>query len=139
MKKVRVYVIGVILALITVGCGILTKDAREWQPVKPRQTAYIHTVKWREETLQVIATWYTGNKENWQALADANPIINPDRLCIGNQIFIPQKLLKSREPLTREFIASLSRKPKKVTRERKKPAPLPQVDIDDEFVLFGPK
>ncbi|MGA1844626.1 MAG: LysM peptidoglycan-binding domain-containing protein [bacterium] len=139
MKKALMYVIGVILAVLTVGCGILTKDAREWQPVKPRDTAYVHTVKWQGETLQVIAAWYTGNKENWQALSDANPVINPDRLSIGNQIFIPQELLKSREPLPREFIARLYEKPKKVKRETKKPAPQPAVDIDEEFVLFGPK
>jgi len=139
MRQMLTALIGIILSVITVGCGILMKDTREWQPVKPGQTAYVHTVKWQEETLQAIAAWYTGNKENWQALADANPIINPDRLCIGNQVFIPQELLKSREPLPRGFIVQVHETPKRVKKERKKPAPQPQVDIDDEFVLFGPK
>ncbi|MGA1796433.1 MAG: hypothetical protein ACMUIL_11310 [bacterium] len=139
MRRMLMCVTGIVLAVTAVGCGMLNKDAREWQPVKPRETAYIHTVKWQGETLQVIAAWYTGNKENWQALADANPVINPNRLCLGNQIFIPQGLLKSRKPLTRQFIADLHKKPKKVKGKTKRPAPQPTVDIDDEFVLFGPK
>jgi hypothetical protein len=139
MKRALAGLIVITLAVITAGCGMLMKDTREWQPVKPGQTAYVHTVKWREETIQAIAAWYTGKKENWQALADANPVINPDRLCIGNQVFIPQELLKSREPLPRGYMVQVYETPKKVIKERKQPASRPPVDIDDEFVLFGPK
>jgi hypothetical protein len=64
-----------------------------------------HTVRWRGESLSLIARWYTGHFENWKALAQANPNLNPNRIMVGNVIYIPQAMMNTREPLPRKVAA----------------------------------
>lgn len=66
---------------------------------------YSHTVRWRGETLSIIAKWYTGNGENWRALTQANPELDPHRIAIGNRILIPPQLLQTHEPLPPNVLA----------------------------------
>lgn len=73
-------------------------------PAKPTARSYVHTVRWRNETLSFIAQWYTGSWQNWKALAKANPGINPNRIEIGNRIRIPEALLKTHNPLPADFL-----------------------------------
>ena len=63
------------------------------------ESPYVHVVRWRGETLSSIAAWYTASWKNWQALARANPEIDPNRIEIGDQIRIPEALLKTRKPM----------------------------------------
>lgn len=64
-----------------------------------------HTVRWRGESLSLIARWYTGHIENWKALAQANPDLNPNRIMVGNVIYIPQEMMNTRELLPRKVAA----------------------------------
>jgi len=97
---------------------------------------FAYTVVESGETLADVAHWYTGNPENWEMLASANPKIDPDNLQIGAEIFIPAKLLKTREPKPRDFGLEVTQKeqkeiqPAQTTATKKKDAPIR---------LFGPK
>ena len=84
------------------------------QPEPPKEPPYlVHTVKWPGETLALIAKWYTGDTENWRAIAKANPKLDPRRIRLGSQIQIPSELLKNREPMPREFVTGGGAKPRK--------------------------
>ena len=115
----------------------------EWKPAESvSRPPFIHTVKYPGETLPVISRWYTGNVNNWEALADANPNIDYENMAPGTRIFIPENLLKTTEPLTQAFIDSVNQKSKPVVKEeKKKPVsqPRPQPKKDEDFDLIGPK
>jgi len=74
------------------------------------QRFYIHRVRWKGETLFIIAKWYTGSGKNWKALSNANPKLNPNRFLINDNIFIPEELMKSRKPMPLSFLSSSVRK-----------------------------
>lgn len=89
-----------------------TPIAEEVAPIKQ----FSHTVSSRGETLALIALWYTGQIENWRVLADANPSLDADRIELGQEIFIPEALLKQRKPLGEEELEELIL----LVKERKK-------------------
>ena len=113
------------------------KTTLETKP-RPRETSFVHTVKWGGETVSIIAGWYTGDIENWKALAKSNPNINPTRIFVGNRILIPEILMKTREPMPKEFVDRFYSKPKK---EKAQPKPQPQLTQmqEEEIKLIGPK
>ena len=76
-----------LILLLTSAC-MQGKQRNEWKPVDPQSAPVVHQVQWSGETLEFIAKWYTGSTTNLEALADANPNINPEALAIGNKIFI---------------------------------------------------
>jgi len=100
-------------------------------------TYYIHTVKWNGESLSIIAKWYTGNLENWEALAQANPNLTPSRLFIGSRIRIPENVLKTRDPMPQEFVTSFYPKPKRKSLPPETTPPPPSEEEEEK--LFGPK
>jgi len=110
-------------------------------PVKettPRPVFYLHTVKYSGETLSIISLWYTGNHGNWKEIAQANPDLNPNRIFPGNEIFIPGGILKTHDPLPKEFvdrIYSKGNKGKGKPKARNQAIELQQ----EEPKLFGPK
>ena len=118
------------------GAPLLTPPGKV-EPTE-KMTYLVHTVKWSGETVSIIAGWYTGDIEKWKALAEANPKINPNHIFEGNKILIPENLLKTRDPMTKEFVESFypKPKPKPVPSE---PAPSQPKDKEDEIDLFGPK
>ncbi len=68
-------------------------------------TYYEHEVHWPGETLSVISKWYTGKYQNWKKLVNHNPELNPNRIKIGQKVYLPKGLLKTREPLPQKFAA----------------------------------
>jgi predicted component of type VI protein secretion system len=108
------------------------KKARPFQ----KSTRFVHRVQWPQETLAIIAKWYTGKLENWKAIAKANPKLKPSRILVGNKIHIPEDLLAIREPMPQEFLMEFTSKPKK-KRAASKSTPPPEEET--EPVLFGPK
>ncbi len=121
---------------------------------------YIHTVKLSDESLSIIAKWFTGDLMNWQVLAQCNPDINPHRIFLGDKIRIPRVLMTRHTALTTEFVEESQ--PKSQQKEDKRPAnaettPVetvvevpaaettpeaeaePDSEPDDEPLLFGPK
>ena len=71
---------------------------------------FLHTSRWSWETLGVVADWYTGDSSNWKKLAEINPDVNAQKLVTGNEIFIPVKLLKTREKLPQNYATKSCKK-----------------------------
>jgi hypothetical protein len=67
------------------------------------ETYFVHTSQWSWETLAYVAEWYTGDSNNSEKLADLNPYVNPDMIAVGSEVVIPVSLLKTREPLPKNF------------------------------------
>ncbi len=109
------------------------KEIKPKPPVKPAY--YEHKVRWSGESLSIIAKWYTGSQENWKALSKANPKINPSRIYKGQEIRIPENLLKTREPMPESFLSH----PVKRKKESPPPEPEPPPPDEEEPQLFGPK
>ena len=109
----------------------------EPEPLPPERY-YVHRVKWDGETLSIISGWYTGDIENWRALAKANPKLNPSRIYVGDKIRIPETLMKTRKRMPLEYLEGFLPKPKKV--ETPPPEPLPPPEEAEEVPeLFGPR
>ena len=68
-------------------------------------TYYKHTICWSGETLSLISKWYTGRYADWKKIVNHNPEINPKRIKIGQTIYIPDKMLRTREALPQKFAA----------------------------------
>ena len=95
----------------------------------------VHTVKWRGETMSMIAAWYTGKSTNWKALTEFNPEINPGRIFAGNAIRIPEGMLKTRDPMPKEYV-------ERFYKSGKNQNPIKTATSqpnEDELALFGPK
>jgi len=117
------------------------------KPPPPKAPTYfIRTVTWPNESLSIIAAWYTGQIDNWKILVEQNPELDPNRLRIGDKVRIPEELLKKREPMTQEFVESLVPKPKPAKKavppEKQKPPPAgspPPPPPEPDIKLYGPK
>ncbi len=120
------------LVFISSGCNMIGMK-KERVPAAPRKIQFVHTVRYSGETLSIISKWYTGDVNNWKILANDNPHVDYNKIATGDRIFIPENLLKTREPLTKEFIDSFYRE--------KKPAPKTETPREDEegYDLIGPK
>jgi hypothetical protein len=151
-KKVYVWVITLTFVLMCMGCA--TKQPIETgsqppvgtEPRKPGKTKpqlpgktepqqeityFEHTVKYSGETLSIIAGWYIKDIKSWKALAEANPDIDPKFIFTGNKIRIPEYLMKTHEPMPKEFVDSFyPQKPAK---------PIPPPPEEEEPPLFAPK
>lgn len=78
---------------------ILEVDKKEETP-----KTFIHTVKYRGETLSLIAKWYTGDLLNWKKIHAVNPNIIETRMQIGDKITIPIEMMNSFILLTKEYV-----------------------------------
>jgi hypothetical protein len=121
---------------------IPTKMLRTREPLPQKLAArytanyFAHTVKQDGEKMEVIASWYTGNATNWKAIAKANPKLNPRHLVAGNEIYIPSKMLKTRQPIPESPAEPTAGTPKP------KPATVEETvtpDEEEEIKIFGPK
>ena len=151
---------GLIISLVMacIGCGTINRMFKKQATPEPEATPpleaqpttsgiepksspekpsyYVHRVRWQGESLSIIAAWYTGNLDNWEVLAETNPSLNPNRIFPGSKISIPQEMLKTQEPMPKEFVAGFLAKPKKETLPE---GPTPQEEETQELELFGPK
>jgi len=102
-------------------------------PVPSGPRFYLHKVLWPEETLSHIAKWYTGAINNWKAIAEANPGLDPKHIGVGDTISIPEDLMISRKPMPRSFVHP---------SVQKESVPLPSPDMastpSEPPKLFGP-
>jgi hypothetical protein len=103
---------------------------------RPRKgpSYYEHKVKWKGESLSIIAQWYTGNAENWTVLAKINPGIDPIRIQMGERVRIPENLMKTKKPMPKSFISDGGKKRPEAPPSKPQPPP-----PDEEPQLFGPK
>ena len=65
---------------------------------------YVHEVRWPNESLVLIAQWYTGSRANWKAIAKATPNLRNNRLHQGNVVFIPIDLLQIETPMPKQYV-----------------------------------
>lgn len=86
------------------GCVTTSTSKGQWKPVVRHDGNKVHVVKWQDETLPAISRWYTGSVEHVDAIANANPTLDPTSLKIGERIFIPPNILKTRADLSRPFL-----------------------------------
>jgi hypothetical protein len=101
---------------------------------------FSHKVKKNDEKLTDIAKWYTGSSANQTLLAQANPDLDPNHLKKGNEVYIPQKLLKTREPIQVSQKESKPAPPPPEPAVGEPTAPAQTAPAEDETVkLFGPK
>jgi hypothetical protein len=107
---------------------------------------FAHKVKEDNEKLEDIARWYTGNSANRKLLARANPDLNPNHLKAGNEVYIPNKLLKTREPIGNsepEPAAALAkpspRAPLIQPKKKQDPEQVQEPAREENIKLFGPK
>ena len=92
--------------------------ARSTKSKLPKSARFKHTVRWPGESMSLIAKWYTGSYKNWRTLAKANPSINPNRIKIGDKIFVPKKILKTKQSMPRYFVSSAPAKKKAETEKQ---------------------
>jgi len=98
----------------------------------------VHKVRFPGESVSIIAGWYTGEIDNWKILAEVNPNLNPNVISEGMKINVPESMLKTREPMPREYVDSFypkARSKPKGSGSRGQPPP----PADEETPLFGPK
>jgi hypothetical protein len=162
-KNISWWVIGLAVMLLCAACAStgdkpdqLSSAPRAPEPAIPEPTAqealpppvvapsrpspevvayFVHTVRFKGESVSIIARWYTGDSKNWKILAEHNPDINPNRMFMGSKIRIPEYMMKTKAPMPKEFVDGFHAKPSK--KEPARPAASP--DKEDEPKLFGPK
>lgn len=102
-------------------------------PPPPPATYFDHTVTYQGENLGMIASWYTGTANNWNAILDANPDLKPNKLRLGTVVHIPEELVTKREALPQKLLKA---KPVETRKEEavapaaeapKESAPAPEV------------
>jgi len=103
---------------------------------KSRSNYFAHTVRKPDEKLADIADWYTGDRSNAGLIAQANPDIDPEFLLVGNEIFIPSDLLKTRKSFYEKSIQVSASDPAEQPAASTASAPAPQ---KKKLELFGPK
>jgi len=79
------------------------KDETEEADQDSETEYFIHTTQWPWETMTYVAEWYTGDPKNEKNLTEINPGVASAKLAVGSKVRIPVKLLKTREPLPRNF------------------------------------
>ena len=100
---------------------------------------FAHTVTQSNEKFGAITRWYTGNEGNRNAIAKANPDIDPDFLLVGDEIYIPSSLLKTRKSMVARSnqipVAESVKKPQATEAETATQTSATPKKIQ----LFGPK
>ena len=100
---------------------------------------FAHTVTQSNEKFSAITLWYTGNEKNRNAIAKANPDIDPDFLLVGDEIYIPSSLLQTRKSMVarsnQKSAAGSTKKPSATEPENA----TPNVAKPEKIQLFGPK
>ena len=125
----RVGFLGVFVIATCLGCSGFGQKLDKWQTSvtdtvkeklnfgdseddkrKNKDVYFIHTSRWSWETLDIVADWYTGDIKHSKKLAKINPDVKPDKIAVGSEIFIPVKLLKTREPLPQSYAGDYCKK-----------------------------
>lgn len=159
--KILVF-LGLTLSFICAGCVLKNIDTSTISPSKKSKKTssisnkgdqdfpdgyYIHKVRFPDESISIIAKWFTGNLKNWKVLAKCNPTINPNRIFLGDEIRIPRILMTRKDPIPHGFVEQAQPGPKRI--HAKKPSrpkstlvkteDTPKKVEEEELILFGPK
>ena len=114
-------VIGFITVSLSVGCTGVGQKFDDWQSSireslnlsnsknaasgaeAGEQEYFIHKSRWSWETLVHVAEWYTGDSQYSKELANLNPHVNAAKIAVGSDVAIPVKMLRTRQPLPRNY------------------------------------
>ncbi len=91
---------------------------------------YVHQVRWPNESLVLIAQWYTGSRANWKKLSRATPNLRHNRLHEGYVVFIPIDLLQIETPMPKQYVQQQHPPP---------PSPSGRKGADQEPQPYGPR
>mgnify|MGYP000053041711 CR=1 FL=1 len=103
---------------------------------------YLHNVRWPEETLAVIARWYTGKEQNARILARVTPNLRANDLRKGDVVFIPRELFRHNVPLTHSYARKHGKTPASAPRPATQTAAPPDDDFPEDGtrpVPYGPR
>ena len=106
---------------------------------------FVHKVLWERESLSIIAKWYTGHMRHWKLLVEHNAMDDPNRIRIGDEIAIPEHLLRTRDPLPKSFVDRHAPKLEQPRKAQPPPGfpeakpPENEAPKDEAPELFGPK
>ena len=100
---------------------------------------FAHTVTRSDEKFSAIIRWYTGNVENRSSIAKANPDVDPEFLLVGDEIYIPSSLLKTRKPMVARSNPMSAAKPAEKPPATEAETGSPVADKPQKIQLFGPK
>ena len=115
--------------LLTLSSCITSLSSEQCKPVVRHDDNQVHVVQWSDETLSAITSWYTGSTDNLDALANANSTVDLTRMQQGEQIFIPQSLLKTKKAMPRNFLDTFLSTSVMETKIRSGPPPEIKVRI----------
>ncbi len=122
-----------------------SKSAKPAEIPEQGPAFYTHPVRWPGETISHIAQWYTGSQMNWKTIVKANSGFDPKKMDIGNEILIPEHLLKTTEPMPKEFLRPAKPKQAVLPLTRDKPkteaaglegTKTPEAAVLDDMELF---
>jgi hypothetical protein len=103
---------------------------------------YLHEVRWPEESLAVIARWYTGRGENARILAKVTPNLRTRDVRKGDVIFIPHELSRRTDPMTRSYARRYGKTAAPVKQAAPKTAPPESSDYPEDGTPptpYGPR
>jgi hypothetical protein len=103
---------------------------------------YLHKVRWPEESLSVIARWYTGNEGNARVLARVTPNLRTNDLRKGDVVFVPQELSRRTDPMTRSYARRYGKTSASVNRTVPNTAPADDGDFPEDGTPpapYGPR
>ncbi len=140
-KNLKLILILVVILSICSGCTLFGKKKKtKWRPVKHKKQVFMHIVRWDDESYEMIAKWYTGKKQNTEPIINANPTLNPEKLDVGDNVYIPRKILHTRKSFSRKYVEGFYKKPvKKVKKKYRPPATKKPEESNEDFQLFGPR
>jgi LysM domain len=125
--------------------SFLNKDLppKKEEPALPSRkytsTYFVHTVTYTDESLSIIAAWYTGELQNWKKLTDVNPqLANPNRIKGGDRINIPENMLVTRKKMPLSHVNRYV-KPQPKPKPKSKPKPKPKSKPKVEKVIIEEK
>ena len=123
--------LGLALLWIIAGCATVDKYVAQINQKLPswakkfnsKGTYHFHKVRYRGESLSVIAEWYTGDVDNWRSLAKANPKLDPDRITVGTTVLIPENILHTKKAMPKEFVDAVAKRHKSGKAHARKAKP----------------
>jgi len=104
MKKFAIILCAVLAACLVSSCAKKTDPRPVRTPVAQQEPPLEHVIKYSGETLGLISAWYTGKLANWPLIVDANPGLRPERMNLGQSIFVPGELVVETAPLPESFV-----------------------------------
>jgi hypothetical protein len=95
------------LVLLNSGCSARRRVYEPRAVVEDVTVPIEHIIRYPGENLGLVSAWYTGKASNWEAIADANPGLDPNRLRVGDLIIIPAELVIRSQELPAERVEEM--------------------------------